>query len=125
MALTDLKFELSYNNQEQNVIRNFLLPSLRSAIQYDRAVGFFSSTSLLSISVGIRHIVENGGKMRVVCSPKLSEEDINAIREGYEQREIIERALEREFAQPKNKFEEERLNTVIMTPILTKPLLTK
>ncbi|MGN1399301.1 MAG: DEAD/DEAH box helicase family protein [Erysipelotrichaceae bacterium] len=110
MSLVDVRFELSYNNQECDVVRSFFAPALKEAIEYDRAVGFFSSTSLMSMSVGIKKLVQNGGKIKLICSPKLSEEDIIAIESGYERRKIIENAINREFVEPKDEFEAERLN---------------
>ena len=110
MSLADLKFNLSYNNQECDIVRDFLSPALKEAVEYDRAVGFFSSTSLMSASVGIKNLVQNGGRIRLICSPRLSEEDINAINSGYEKRKIIEEAINREFKAPEDEFEQERLN---------------
>ncbi len=110
MALSDLNLKESYNNQKTNVVNDFLNPVLSEAIRYDRAVGFFSSTSLLAITVGIKRLIENGGTIRLICSPKLSEEDIKAINSGYEKRKVIEDNILREFSNPKDEFEEERLN---------------
>ena len=110
MSLNGLDFKHNYNNQEDDIIRDFMLPSLKEAVRYDRAVGFFSSSSLMSISIGIKKLVENGGHIRLVCSPRLSKEDIEAIKSGYDEREVIENALERDFTPPKDYFEEERLN---------------
>lgn len=110
MSLSGLDFKHNYNNQEDDIIRDFMLPSLKEAVRYDRAVGFFSSSSLMSISIGIKKLVENDGHIRLVCSPRLSKEDIEAIKSGYDEREVIENALERDFIPPKDYFEEERLN---------------
>ncbi len=110
MSFGGMQFSLSYNNQENDIVQEFLLPALKEGIEYDRAVGFFSSSSLLSISVGIKSLVNNNGKIKIICSPKLSEQDIKAIAEGYEKRQIIENALERDFEEAKNEFEEERFN---------------
>lgn len=110
MSLADLNFKLSYNNKNADVVKEFLIPALKEAKQYDRAVGFFSSSSLISISYGIKGLIENGGKIRVICSPHLSDEDKAAIKEGYETRTIIEKALINSIEPPKTKFEEERYN---------------
>lgn len=112
MSLADLRFKISYNNQEQNIVRDFLTPSLKQAVEYNRAVGFFSSTALMAATVGFKALIENGGKIRIVCSPKLSQEDLNAIKEGYEMREVIENSLNRDFLEPRNDFEEKRLNVL-------------
>lgn len=48
--------------------------------------------------------------MRLITSPKLQEQDIQAIKDGYDKREIINKAIMREWKEPKNYIEEERLN---------------
>lgn len=78
---------------------------------YCRAVGFFSSTSFLEISYGILELVKNDGKMQLITSPRLSEDDVSAINRGYEAREkVYLRAFEREMYVPQNINEQNRLN---------------
>lgn len=111
MSFSLLNLKQSYTNQDgEDIIRDFLDPTLREAVEYDRAVGFFSSTSLMSITIGIKQLVKNAGKIKLICSPKLSEEDIRAIKQGYELKEIISNSLEKSFVAPRNSFEKERLN---------------
>lgn len=77
-----------------NVVHDFYIPLLRESIIYKRAVGFFSSSSLVEISKGIAEMASKGGRIQLVASPYLSDADIEAIKRGYESREkIIERAL--------------------------------
>ena len=48
----------------------------------------------MEISKGIASLAKRGGKIQIVASPYLSEEDIEAIRKGYEDRNaVIEKAL--------------------------------
>ena len=110
MSLADLNLKFSYNNQNCDIIKDFLEPALSEAVEYDRAVGFFSSSAIMSASIGIKNLVKNGGKIKLVCSPRLSEEDINAIKLGYEKRKIIEESINNSFEEPKDEFEKERLN---------------
>lgn len=111
MGLIELDFELEYRSLRKNVIKEFYEPALKNAICYQRAVGFFSSSALIEISSGIQGLIENGGRIQLVASPKLSEEDLEAIQYGYKTREeIIENALLREWEEPKTPFQEKRLN---------------
>ena len=71
-----------------NVALDFLVPLLENAKLYRRAVGYFSTTSLEMLSVGLAAMERNGGKIEVICSPKLSKEDIEAINLGYKTKEI-------------------------------------
>ena len=111
MNFLDLKDTLkeSYRTPD-NIVEDFYTPLLSNAKKYDRAVGFFSSSVLIELSKGLINLVKNGGKMRLITSPKLQEQDIQAIKEGYDKREIIDKAIMREWKEPKNYIEEERLN---------------
>ena len=87
MGLKDINFQLEYRTMKQNIVKEFYEPALCEASCYKRAVGFFTSTALLELSRGLQGLIENGGKVQIVASPKLSEEDVEAIQYGYEQRE--------------------------------------
>ena len=111
MSLRDLKIEVEYRSLKQDIAREFLVPALREGAQYDRAVGFFSSTVLASISYGVEGLAKNGGSIRLVASPILSKEDLEAIREGYKRRaEVIKESIISKMNSPQNGFENERLN---------------
>jgi len=100
-----------YRTFIDNVTVDFYIPLLSRAASYRRAVGFFSSSVLVQISQGIERLVENGGTMKIVASPHLSEDDITAIRRGYERRhEIVRDAVLRELTEPKDEFEKQQLN---------------
>ena len=111
MSFLDVEIKPEYRSLIDDMIEDFYIPLLNEAIIYKRAVGFFSSSALIEISKGISGLIKNGGKMQLVASPKLNDEDIEAIEKGFEQRnKIIERCIERSFEEPKNIFEERRLN---------------
>lgn len=111
MNFLDLKDTLkeSYRTPD-NIVEDFYIPLLSNAKKYDRAVGFFSSSVLIELSKGLINLVKNDGKMRLITSPKLQEQDIQAMKDGYDKREIIDKAIMREWKEPKNYIEEERLN---------------
>ena len=99
MGLQECKIKSEYRSLIDNVVQDFYIPLLKQATVYKRAVGFFSSSSLIEISKGIASIAANGGKIQIVASPYLSDEDVEAIRRGYEEREkIIENALLRDLS---------------------------
>ena len=75
--------------------------------RYDRAVGFFSSSSLVHIAEGLLPFVNNGGTMRLVASPILNKEDVEAIKQGYEKREsVIAGAITRELYEKLHRKED-------------------
>lgn len=111
MALSDLYIAKEYRNLKCDVINDFYVPILSNAVMYKRAVGFFNSAALYEMAIGLRHLVEKQGKMELIVSPRLTEEDIQSINLGYKTREeVIERALLRDFDEPKSRTEFRKLN---------------
>lgn len=111
MVLKNVKLKSEYRSLSDDMVRDFYIPLLSNAVSYKRAVGFFSSSALIEISKGISNLVKNGGKIYLIVSPKLLEEDIKAIEKGFEMRyEIIGSCLERSFEPPKNIYEKKRMN---------------
>ena len=112
MSLRDHHIKSEYRSLIDNVIQDFYLPLLHEANLYKRAVGFFSSSSLVEISKGIGDMAKNGGKIEIIASPYLSDDDINAIKTGYENRnKIIEQALLRQLSDDHTDYYSiERLN---------------
>lgn len=111
MSFRDIELKPEYRSRLDNVIRDFYNPVLKQAITYKRAVGFFSSSALLSLTAGICGLVENDGAIQIIASPRLLPEDIEAINDGIRRRDdVIKEALLRELREPKGKFEEARLN---------------
>lgn len=88
--LQDHDFKRAYHKPEDDIAEGFYLPAMRSAVLYDRAVGYFSSTVFLLAWPSLRAFVQAGGRMRLICSPILSEVDHEALREGYSERAELE-----------------------------------
>lgn len=111
MSLQDLEIKKEYRSLLDNVVQNFYVPLLERAVKYQRAVGFFSSSCLVEISKGIAALAQHGGKIQLVASPYLSDEDIEAIKSGYAMRDqVVKDAIRREMTCGKNAFEMARLN---------------
>lgn len=112
MSLADIHIKNEYRSLLDNVVTDFYIPVLQESILYQRAVGFFSSSALIAISKGVEGLVANGGKIQIIASPRLSQEDIDEISKGYEVRKIIERALLRGVVDPSSIEESERLSYI-------------
>lgn len=111
VSFRDLKINNEYRSLLHDVVREFYTPLLSQACLYQRAVGFFSSSALISMTEGIRGLLENNGRIEVVASPRLTEEDLAAIEDGLKRRDdIIVDSLLRELDASKGAFEEARLN---------------
>lgn len=109
MSLKDIEIKNEYRSFSDNVVESFYNPLLKQAVLYQRAVGFFSSSALNSLVPGIDGLIKNGGKIQIIASPKLTEEDIKDINAGYELRKTIENALLRELTDPIHIEEKENL----------------
>lgn len=111
MTLSDLSIKSEYRTFTDNIVDVFYLPLLSKAVLYRRAVGYFSSSILLQISLGIERLSINEGVIQIVASPNLSEDDVAAIKRGYQRRdEIVRGAVLRELHNPQNEFEARQLN---------------
>jgi superfamily II DNA or RNA helicase len=92
--LATLKLETEYRSDSSDAVEDFYVPCLRRSILYRRAVGYFTSRGLAVAAQGVAALIEAGGGMRLVASPQLSAEDLEAIRRGYVAREdAVTRAL--------------------------------
>lgn len=83
MGLKDLLIETSYESDasKTHLLEEFYIPVLENAKRYYRIAGFFSSSALAIAAKGIEGLINNDGKMYLLVSPELSEEDVNIIKE--------------------------------------------
>lgn len=111
MALTEFNFKSSYNKIDHNIAEDFYLPCMRNAVQYDRITGYFGSAIYLIAWDALKEFVGNNGKMRILCSPFISDEDAQALSDGNEAKTniVIQRAML------------EELERMIASPYLEKP----
>lgn len=83
MGLKDFSFKISYNKVEHDIAKEFYLPCMQNSIRYDRATGYFGSSIYLLSWTSLKVFIENGGIIRLICSPYLVPKDIDAIDEGH------------------------------------------
>ena len=86
MNLNSYEYKASYNKAESDIAEEFYLPCMRSAVCYDRISGYFSSTIYIIAWDALKEFIQNKGKMRLVCSPYISDADESALTEGYSAR---------------------------------------
>ena len=115
MNYKDLEIKNSYISYgEENIAASFLTPALKCTKLYRRSVGFFSSEVLLTILDGIIELVRNNGHILLSASPKLNEDDVLAINEGYRlKEEIINEAFSRDFLIELEKFDDKNLHLLV------------
>lgn len=81
--LANLALQPAYHKGQHDIANDFYLPCMKRAISYDRAVGFFNSSIYIIAWPSLKDFVLRNGKIRIICSPILSLNDINALSEGY------------------------------------------
>lgn len=114
MGLRQLDIKKSYIScGEENIASAFLVPALKHTKLYQRSVGYFSSSVLEPILDGVVTLSRNGGRIELIASPQLNEDDVRAISEGYHQREeIIRNAFSRDFVSGIEHFDDVRLEVL-------------
>lgn len=112
MSLQDCIIKRSYYSLKDNIARDFYIPLLNEAVLYQRAVGYFTSSILVKISEGICNFAKNGGKIQLIASPELNEDDILAINKGYELRQVIKNRLLENLIDLNDLNSQERLNLI-------------
>ena len=98
MSLQEIELKFEYRSDQTNTLADFYIPCLSESVEYWRAVGYFTSQGLALAGRGLASFIQNEGKMRLVASPVLTEDDVLAIQQGYTAREeVVEKAIIREL----------------------------
>ena len=122
-SLIDLGLKNVYRTGKDDLLQDFYIPALKTAKNYDRAVGYFS-TSLISYALkGISEIVKNDGNIRLIVGYPLDEEEFDALKEGIQLRNIglmLKSEFEKIIESSTTKIEKFRLQLFIMLVAMNK-----
>ena len=89
MSFKNLDIKKSYISMgDDNFSKSFMVPMLKNAKLYRRSVGYFSSGVFGPIVDGLIALSRNGGRIELISSPQLNEDDIEAINLGYKKRNL-------------------------------------
>ncbi|RYI24247.1 DEAD/DEAH box helicase [Dermacoccus sp. 147Ba] len=91
--------EPEYASDRDDILNEFYLRALAEAVTYDRITGFFASSALALYWGALPEFLDRGGKIRILCSPRITEKDAQGIERGYEARddESLAAVLRSEF----------------------------
>jgi len=89
--LRELQLKGVYKSDLDNILEDFYFPTLSVANRYDRAVGFFSASTISYAAQALSVFVKKGGQVRLILGAFSDKEDVEAISKGYRQREISEK----------------------------------
>ena len=105
MSLKSISLNKAYSSDSDDILYDFYIPSLKESIEYDRLAGFFSSKSLAIAARGILGLIEKGGTMRLIISPKLDKRDLEIIIDSHKKPEkYIEEKMLQELESLEDKF---------------------
>ena len=89
--LRHLTYKGVYKSDQDHILEEFYFPTLLVARRYDRAVGFFSASTLSLAGQALSTFVQNDGEIRLILGAFADREDLEAIRQGYKDREVSEK----------------------------------
>ena len=81
-SLKSITRKLRLESEEDDLLKDFYIPTLEKAIKYDRMAGFFNSSSLAIAVDGFSKFFTNFGMMRIICCAVLDKKDAESINDG-------------------------------------------
>lgn len=83
LSFRDLSIQPEYTvNRTRDIIAEFYAPALSRAIQYDRTTFTFNLGALAQAAAGVAALVQNGGRMRLICDMLAPQDIIQAALDG-------------------------------------------
>lgn len=86
--LSTLELSTEYRSIKEDPAKSFYSPCLERSVIYKRAAGYFKSSVYNVIRQSVIDFARRGGKTRLICSPELDSEDIDAIVAGYARKSL-------------------------------------
>ena len=96
MSLKEItNLPLTIATPDDSPYESAIIPLLKESIYYERGVAFFHSEWIDLAKDGLIRFVDNGGKIKLLTSIKVDEEEFDAIKNGFEAKtnEILKKKL--------------------------------
>lgn len=111
--LPDHPLNITYRTGENDLLGGFYRPCLVNSVLYRRAAGYFTSSGLALASKGLANLVARGGKMQLIASPHLSDDDVDALERAKENPlKVLEQIVARSLKEVEDLLAEDRLNAL-------------
>ena len=97
-SLRDLILSTVYTRDNcSDLVKGFFVPVLSRAVRYDRATYTFSPEALIVAAAGLAGLINNGGRMQLICHHQLPKDVVQAIVNGQRAAEdaVLESLKER------------------------------
>lgn len=91
--LKNKDFLEEYRTGTNNFVDEFYKKAFKESTQYWRAVGYFRSSSLEAFGSTLQNFLQDGGKIKLITSVELTDDDSNAIEEGLSKQEVCEKRI--------------------------------
>ena len=113
MSLNQLQLQLSYRTGRGDMVKGLFVPCLEQSILYRRAAGYFTSFGLGLAARGVASLASRKGTMRLVASPHLEPDDVEALRNAAERpAEVLRRITSRSLTEIEDALLKDRLNAL-------------
>ncbi|MCY3995975.1 MAG: DEAD/DEAH box helicase family protein [Rhodobacter sp.] len=89
--LRELSYKGVYKSDQDHILEDFYFPTLSVSNRYDRAVGFFSASTISYAAQGLSVFVKRGGQIRLILGTFSDREDLEAVKQGYREKEIADK----------------------------------
>lgn len=120
MALRDLNIEEGYSSDEDDLVKDFYIPTLQNSILYQRRTGYFNSRALAMASRGLSKFFQNEGKMQLICSVNLDRDDKDVFDEVEDYQDVIEERFSEVLEMLKSPYDELERDRLKLLAILLK-----
>jgi DNA phosphorothioation system restriction enzyme len=111
--LSVVPLKISYRSGRDDFARDFFVPCLEQSVLYRRAAGYFTSSGLGLAARGVASLASRNGIMRLVASPHLEPEDVEALRSATEQPdEVLKHIVSRSMTEIEDVLLKDRLNAL-------------
>ena len=81
--LRDLNLHRVYTRDNcPDLVEELFVPTLSRSVRYDRATYTFSPEALIVAAAGLAGLINNGGRMRLICHHQLPKDVVQAIVDG-------------------------------------------
>jgi superfamily II DNA or RNA helicase len=114
--LSELSIKTDYRSGRDIAWRDFYDPCMSNSISFSRAVGYFRSSIYVIIGKALLEFIKNKGKIRLICSPSLTQSDVDAISNNiFDDDRLKLRTLEQEVQNILDNKEENKEAKILAT----------
>lgn len=91
MSFQTLHLQRHYDSDSTDVLEDFYRPLLKESVSYDRAVGYFSSSTFKTCAAELASFIGQGGKIRMLVGCLSQPADAVALQSGIQSIDEIEK----------------------------------